>query len=316
MHAVIYRKFLYAFSVLLIVLSFASLWYPGTRLGIDFTGGSVAEFSFPGGRPDIEAATDAVRGAFADTDASVASVQPVGEDTIVIKTSTLTEPQKESMIGALNTLAGEQKPVLERFSSIGPTVGAELRRNALLAIGAVILAIVLFITFAFRHVSEPVSSWKYGLATVVALAHDVIIPTGAYVIFAHFYGVEIDMLFVSALLAILGFSVHDTIVVFDRIREHLKILHEKGMKEDFKTTVGLSIRQTFARSINTSVTTIIVLICLFIFGPDTIKPFTFTLIAGIIAGTYSSIYIASPLIYTFYKLQGERGDRPAKKASK
>ncbi len=315
MHAVIYRKFFYAFSVLLMVLSFASLWYPGTRLGIDFTGGSVAEFSFMNGRPTIESASEAIRTALTDTDATVASVQPVGENKLVIKTTTLTEEQKAAMTQALAELSGEQ-PALERFSSIGPTVGAELRRNALLAIGAVILCIVLFITFAFRYVSEPVSSWKYGLATIIALAHDVIIPTGAYIVFAHFYGVEIDTLFVSALLAILGFSVHDTIVVFDRIREHLKILHEKGMKEDFETTVGLSIRQTFARSINTSVTTIIVLICLFIFGPETIRPFTFTLIAGIVMGTYSSIYIASPLIYSFYKLQERGGNMPVKKASK
>lgn len=314
MHAVIYRKFFYALSVVLVIISIGSLWYPGTRLGIDFTGGSVAEFAFPAGRPDINTVTDAVRSALADTEASVASIQPVGEDRIVIKTSTLTEQDKALLTTAVEGLTSSaEKPTLERFSSIGPTVGAELRSNALIAIAAVIVCIVLFITFAFRHVSEPVSSWKYGLATIVALAHDVVIPTGAYVIFAHFYGVEIDMLFVSALLAILGFSVHDTIVVFDRVREHLKVLQEKGIKEDFEKTVGLSVRQTFTRSINTSVTTVIVLVALFIFGAETIRPFTFTLIAGIVVGTYSSIYIASPLIYTFYRLQ-ERGERDKKRA--
>jgi preprotein translocase subunit SecF len=164
----------------------------------------------------------------------------------------------------------------------------------------VIICIVLFITFAFRKVSEPVASWKYGLATVVALAHDVVIPTGIFIVWSHFKGGEIDLLFVTALLAILGYSVHDTIVVFDRVRENLRTSHGKI---SFIDTVGQSLTQTFGRSINTSLTIFLALIALYFFGGEATKNFAFVLLVGVVAGTYSSIFVASPLLVTLNNFQ-------------
>ena len=176
-------------------------------------------------------------------------------------------------------------------------------RKSLFSIILVIICIVLFITFAFRKVSEPVASWKYGLITVLALVHDVLIPAGVFAVLGHFQGIEVDTLFVTALLVVLGFSVHDTIVVFDRVRENLKINRETRAKKPFEQIVGESISQTFVRSINTSLTTILVLIVLFFVGAETTKLFSLALIIGIIAGTYSSIFIGSTLLVTAEKLQ-------------
>jgi preprotein translocase subunit SecF len=164
----------------------------------------------------------------------------------------------------------------------------------------VLLAIVLFITFAFRKVSRPVSSWIYGGVTVLALAHDVIIPAGVFAFLGHFYGFEVDTLFVTALLVILGFSVHDTIVVFDRVRENLhknENSKEKD-KKNFENIVGESVNETFIRSINTSLTTLLAIFVLYLFGPETVKNFTLALLIGIFVGTYSSIFIGSPLLVT------------------
>jgi preprotein translocase subunit SecF len=252
-------------------------------------------------RPDRESVVSAI-----ETAGIVgAQVQPVASNKFVIRTKDLSESEKAVLLTALGSPAlGEM--TVDRFNSIGPVVGNELRKKAFVAIGVVILLIVLFVTYVFRKVSEPVSSFKYGLATIVALAHDVILPAGAFIAISYVWGGEIDMLFVSAILAILGFSVHDTIVVFDRVREHLSTNRKENIKESFDITVGKSIEETFARSINTSLTIFIVLIALFWFGPETTQNFTLTLIIGIVAGTYSSIFIASPLLVTFEKMQSKK----------
>jgi preprotein translocase subunit SecF len=196
---------------------------------------------------------------------------------------------------ASTTVAGVTE---KRFDSIGPVLGAEAARKAVTSVFLVLLAIVLFITYAFRQVSEPVSSWKYGIVAIIALAHDVIIPTGVFAILGHFAGYEVDTLFVTALLVVLGFSVHDTIVVFDRIRENLR--HAPAKKE-FETIVGESVSQTFTRSINTSLTTLLALIVLYFVGGEATHHFSLALIIGIVAGTYSSIFIGSPLLVTLQK---------------
>ena len=199
------------------------------------------------------------------------------------------------MVKKALSLDGSVQPVEKAFDSIGPILGAEALRKAYISIFLVILGIVLYITFAFRKVSEPVSSWKYGLVAVVALIHDVIIPTGLFSILGHFAGYEVDTLFITALLVILGFSVHDTIVVFDRVRENLK---NASAKKPFGEIVGESISQTFTRSINTSLTTLIALVVLYFVGGATTQHFTLALIVGIATGTYSSIFIGSPLLVT------------------
>jgi preprotein translocase subunit SecF len=166
-----------------------------------------------------------------------------------------------------------------------------------------VACIILFIAFAFRGVSKPVASWKYGVVAIITLLHDILVPTGLFAILGHVVGAEVDSLFIVALLTILGVSINDTIVVFDRIRENLSRNHERGKKEEFAEVVGRSIWQTLARSINTSLTVVIVLVALYVWGPASTQTFALTLIVGMIAGTYSSIFLASPLLVAWEKLQ-------------
>ncbi|TSC73730.1 MAG: preprotein translocase subunit SecF, partial [Parcubacteria group bacterium Gr01-1014_44] len=188
----------------------------------------------------------------------------------------------------------------KRFNAIGPTIGEELKRKSLWAMAIVLIFIVLYIAWAFRQVSKPVQSWKYGVAAIVALLHDVSIPTGVFAVLGHFYNIEVDTLFVTALLTILGFSVHDTIVVFDRIRENLKKAG-RTTHVDFEQTIEQSIRDTMARSINTSLTVMIVMLTLYFFGGASTKYFSLAILIGVGFGTYSSIFIASALLVTWHR---------------
>ncbi|MEK7607477.1 MAG: protein translocase subunit SecF, partial [Patescibacteria group bacterium] len=217
------------------------------------------------------------------------------------RTSELSPQMHEAVLIELsdNGIRAEEK----RFDSIGPILGREALQKSWISVVIVLMAIVLFITFAFRHVSEPVSSWKYALIAIIALIHDVIIPSGAFALLGYFAGFEIDTLFVTALLVILGFSIHDTIVVFDRVRENLKNNTEGKQKKSFETIVGESINQTFVRSVNTSLTTLIAIFVLYLIGADATRHFALTLIIGITVGTYSSIFLGSPLLVTVYNWQ-------------
>lgn len=186
-----------------------------------------------------------------------------------------------------------------RFDSIGPTIGKELQQKAVYAIIIVLLAIIFYIAYAFRKVSHPVESWKYGLSAVVALAHDILIVTGIFSILGHFFDYQVDTLFVTALLTILGFSVHDTIVTFDRIRENLHYHQDKTFEE----AINISVNQTIIRSLNTSTTTLFVLVAIYLFGGETIKQFVLALMLGVVIGTYSSIFLASPLLMVWYRFK-------------
>lgn len=291
------RKLFYTISVVLVLASFASMAIWGLKPGIDFTGGSLIEVAYPDARPDQTAVTSQL--ALIDPAASVRpSTTKQGEQEYLVRMKPITQVEKEAVFKALS-LDGTNKIVEKNFSSIGPVLGAEALRKALWSIVLVILAIVLFITFAFRKVSEPVSSWKYGLTAIIALAHDVIIPTGVFAVLGHFLGYEVDTLFVTALLVVLGFSVHDTIVVFDRVRENLR---HASSKKPFNEVVGESVSQTFTRSINTSMTTLIALVVLYFVGGPSTEHFSLALIIGIAAGTYSSVFIGSPLLVTIEKL--------------
>ena len=301
MFVVQYRKIWFILSAILIALSAYAVFAYGFDLSIDFKGGTFTEVRYDGERPDKELLEIDLKtlgiGGF--------SLRPSESDRYIIRTKELSEDERQG----LQTLLSRNQSTftIERQNTIGPTAGAELKSKAIKAIAVVVVMIVLFITFAFRRVSKPVSSWKYGLATIVALAHDVIIPTGVFVLLGHFMGVEIDLLFITGLLAILGYSVHDTIVVFDRVRENLRVNAEQNLSEDFEIIVGKSVAQTFGRSINTSLTIFITLLALYLVGSPATKDFAFLLIIGIIIGTYSSIFVASPLLVTFYKLQRNRG---------
>ena len=188
-----------------------------------------------------------------------------------------------------------------RFSSIGPTIGAELKQKSLRAIALVLLGISLYIAWAFRQVSKPLNSWRYGVATLIALFHDLIIPLGLFSYLGHFYNVEIGTNFIVALLVVLGFSVHDTIVVFDRIRENLK-----RYSLDFENLVNQSVNETLVRSINTSLTVLLTLAALYFFGSESLKYFILALIVGIFSGTYSSIFIASPILVSWFNFLNKK----------
>ncbi len=302
------RKIFFTLSVILIGLSVASFFAFGFNLGIDFKGGTLTEVRFlpaqagEGGRPEKGVLEEKIStlnlGGF--------SLRPSGETNYIIRTRELSTEEAELLIETLGS------PTVERQNTVGPVAGTELKNKALKAVSVATILIVLFITYAFRRVSKSnlpqveggrVPSWKYGLATIVALLHDILIPVGVFVILGHFFGLEIDLLFVSGLLAILGYSVHDTIVVFDRVRENLRLNDETKNAEPFETTVGRSIKQTFVRSINTSLTLIITLAALYFVGSGATKDFALLLIIGVIVGTYSSIFVASPLLVTLQKLQ-------------
>ena len=293
-----YRKVTYIISSVLLLLSVLALSFWGLKLGIDFTGGSLLEAEYKTSRPTLEELNKLLDTAGFQS----AVVQPTGERGVLVRTGHLAEDDHQRLVLALR--GNEPDSLIEKqFDTIGPTIGKELARKSVYAILLVILLIVLYIAWAFRHVSEPVSSWKYGIATVIALVHDVLIPVGAFSVLGHFFGIEADTLFVTALLTILGFSVHDTIVVFDRIRENLK--NAQGRKP-FEDVVGESIGQTITRSINTSMTVLLVLLAIFFFGGESARYFSLALIIGIAFGTYSSICLASPILVSWHKWSSGR----------
>jgi preprotein translocase subunit SecF len=279
-------------SGILVFLSLAVIMFWGLNFGIDFTGGSILEVTYPNGAPDVEEVKKQVE--MIDFK-SAPSVRPSGENGFIIRTNFLEEDERATLVETLS-FSGSAEVVEDRFSSIGPSIGGELRSKAILAISIVVLTIILFVAFAFRRVSKPISSWKYGIVAIIALFHDVIITTGIFAVLGHFGGAEVDVLFVTALLTILGYSVNDTIVVFDRIRENLSKRLPADTPEEFAETVGISLEETYARSINTSLTTLLVLLSLLFFGGSTTTFFALALIIGVVAGTYSSIFLASPLL--------------------
>ena len=308
MFIVKHRNIFYVASGILVVLSIASVFVFGLKFGIDFKGGSLLEVNYTEGTPTVTDINTALENAVVFG----SSVRPTGEHGFIMRTPFLTPSQYDAVKTSL-THGGEWQYEEKRFDSIGPVIGTELQTKSVWAILAVLLAIALFIMFAFRKVSAPVASWKYALVTLIALAHDVIIPFGAFVILGHFLGAEIDTLFVTAVLVVLGFSVHDSIVVFDRVRENLRKNQEKNLKEPFEDVVGRSVNQTLSRSINTSLTVVLVLLALFFMGPASVHFFVLALIIGIIAGTYSSVFLGSPLLVTLEKMQKPKVEVSKKK---
>lgn len=306
---IIHHRFItYIISGTLFIASAAAFLAWGLNPGIDFTGGTLMEIEYAGARPSVKD----LRAQLIDTGVPNPIIQPTEERGFFIRAEHISEDLHQQIlrrleVGSERLEAGSGKlaadPVEKRFDTIGPTIGQELARRSMLSIALVILLIVLYIAFAFRKVSEPVASWKYGVATIIALVHDVAIPVGIFAVLGRFYSVEVDTLFVTALLTILGFSVHDTIVVFDRIRENLK--NARSLKP-FEEVVGESISQTITRSINTSLTVLLVLLAVYFFGGASIQMFALTLIVGIIFGTYSSICLASPLLVAWEKLSGKK----------
>ena len=299
MFVIKYRKIFYTFSAIIFIAAFYGIFTYGLKLGIDFNGGVIVDMNYTTA-PDTTKITTALE----KLNLGDYSLRASGSNDVILRTRTLSDTERNDVLTALSL--GGDTPTVKTFDSVGPILGAELQKKSMYAIVLVILAIVAFITFAFRHVSKPVSSWKYGIVAVIALIHDVLIPVGFFTFLGHFYGVEADSLFVTAILVVLGFSVHDTIVVFDRTRENLRINESEKQRKDFDQIVGESVSQTFIRSINTSLTVVFALLVLYFKGPASTQDFSLALLVGIIAGTYSSIFIGSPLLVTLQKWSAKK----------
>ncbi len=285
------RNYFFALTGIIVALAIASLALFQLHESIDFTGGTLIQVLYPAGRPDALALEQSLNAA----GFSGYSLREVGTNEYALRAGNLTADQRNN-VQTIFSQNDKNPVVVESLNEIGPTIGAELRSKSILAIALVLLCILLFIAFAFRKVSKPVSSWMYGLMAIVGLTTNVIVTTGFFAFLGHLTGAQVDTLFVTAVLTVLGFSVHDTIVVFDRVRENLRVNHEKNRKENFEETAGRALNQTFVRSINTSLTVLLTLLALYFLGPQSTQTFALTLLVGIIAGTYSSIFLATPLL--------------------
>lgn len=288
MNVIGHKKIFLTVSGLLVAASVAVIVIFGFRLGIDFKGGALWQIRLEDAAATRERLLDAFRAKLGLKDAVVT---PTSGGGFFIR---LPETSEADHLRYRETLAGELGAFEElRFETIGASIGLELRRKAITAFILVLLTISFYIAFVFRKVSRPVSSWKYGVITLLTLFHDAVIPAGLIAFWGEIWNVEIDTNFIVAILVVIGFSVHDTIVVFDRIRENLRVT--RGTIT-FPELVNQSVNQTFARSLNTSLTLILVLLALFMLGAGSLTYFVLTILVGAIVGTYSSIFIASPLL--------------------
>lgn len=280
-----YKLLYFLFSTLLILPGMYFLFTSGLKLGIDFTGGALLEYRVQG-----TVSSEQLMQAISDQGIEVGQITSSGENTYIVRT----KPVEQEKLNQLNAKLVEKfgQVDVRRSENVGPVIGKELEQKAFLAIMVASLVIVLYIAYSFRKVPKPTSSWRFGIAAIVALIHDVLMVVGIFAILGHFWGVEIDTLFVTALLTVIGFSVHDTIVVFDRIRENLL----KNITKKFTEIANISVVQTLGRSLNTSLTVIFVLLALLLFGGETIKWFVVALLVGVISGTYSSIFNATALL--------------------
>ncbi len=291
---IIGKKYWYfLFSLIIIIPGIISLALYGLNFSIEFTGGSRLAFAFP-----KEVSTNqisVVRSVFEQNKVKVSTVEKSGNQ-IFVRSGPVDEKQDIVINNEIKNKLGNFKQ--ETYETVGPTIGSETLRNAISALIVASILIVLYITWSFRSVPKPTSSLRFGVCAIIALIHDVLVLLGIFSIFGHFLGVEIDSLFVTAALTVIGFSVHDTIVVFDRIRENLRRIGG----DSFAEVVNDSILQTLDRSLNTSLTVVLVLVALLIFGGETIRWFVVALLIGVISGTYSSIFNASPLLVVWQEL--------------
>ena len=331
------RKIWISVSGVLVVASLISLMLFGLNFGIDFTGGSLLEVRYNSERPSI----DEVKERLSNLELKSLIVQEVDDDAMIFRFQNIDEETHQLVLNKLKDAitetpeiienksdsedipteststeetklaTGSQQATLEtsesqsianleemRFDSVGPSIGQELKRKSIYAIILVLIAIVLYIAYAFRKISKPVASWKFGLTAIIALFHDVIITMGIFALLGEYMGIEVNTPFVAAILTVLGYSVNDTIVVFDRIRENLP-----RSESNFEETINISVNQTITRSINTSVTTLLVLLSIFFFGGTSIRDFILALSIGVFIGTYSSIFLASPVLVIWDKFR-------------
>jgi len=281
------------FSAILVFASIFSLTVWGLKLGVEFKGGSLMAVKFD----DKVPAREELISVLSSEDLGDITVQPSDNKTLILKFKSVDEDTHQEVLKKIKDLApGEES----QFTSIGPVVGKELEQKSALAIALAVICIMLYIAWAFRRVSKPISSWQYGLiVAIVALLHDVIIPLGLFAALGYFMNIEINVAFVAAILTILGFSVHDTIVVFDRTRENLRKIFDKSFGE----IVNTSLNQTLGRSLATSITVLLTIGAIGLWGGSAIADFALVLFVGIAVGTYSSIFVAGPLLIELQRVK-------------
>jgi preprotein translocase subunit SecF len=292
MNIIKHRYLFFAISLIVIVPGMIALIIWGLPLGIDFTGGSLLEVQFVSGQPpaitDVAVLYDEMSTTTLDISNPV--VQPVGTDSLSIRSKEMSDTLKSQIVAALkDRFGGGQDVVILNFTQVSAVIGKEIAIRASGAVALAALAILLYITFAFRGVQH---AFRYGTAAVIAMLHDILVVVGVEAIVGHFLGWQADSLFLTALLTVIGFSVHDTIVVFDRIRENSNVYRRVG----YETIVNHSVVQTLDRSINTQLTVMITLLALALFGGVSIRHFVVILLVGVFSGTYSSIFNASPIL--------------------
>ncbi len=266
-------------------------------MSIDFTGGTMTEIRLPEGieKSNVEEALSTFE---SENPLGNVALTKTKSSTVLMRMRDISNDEHLALLGHLRNELGQIKEL--QFTTIGPTVGASLKKRSFWALGIAAIAIVLYIAFAFRKVPRKLSPWRFGIIAVITLIHDVLITVGIFILISQVTSFEFDTLFITALLTILGYSVNDTIVIFDRIRDNLT---EQGRKEDFAEVADRSLSQSITRSINTSVSTLIMLSCLFILGSESIRWFVLTLIIGAVIGTYSSLFLATPLLVYWKKKQ-------------
>jgi len=284
-------KFWFIFSISLSVISIAAIAIFGLNFGIDYKGGTVIEV-----KTKVENSQNIIKDILHSENILNYQIKESGDGNISLRLPTLTAEQHNSFVAKAQEKITDYTET--QYDTVGPTIGKDLANKSIWAVIVASIGIILYIAFAFRKVPRPLSSWKFGVSAVVALIHDLLITTGLVAILGHYFSwMQIDVLFITAMLTIMGFSVHDTIVVYDRLRENfIRNPHDK-----IEMAAEKSINQTLSRSINTSLTTIIVLLCLLVLGSGSIRNFIVTLIFGITIGTYSSIFVASPMVVRWHK---------------
>ena len=287
-----YTKAYYIFSGVLLLASLISLLVFGLRFSIDFSGGSILEVSFEN-RPENQLIQEKLK----DLNLGEMVIQPMGEKGVIMRMKEVDENIHQQIILKLQEM--QPKTEEKRFESIGPVIGKELRQKTIILIVVSLTALLIYITIAFRKISRPLSSWQYGIISIIALFFDALIPVGVFASLGKFYNVQFSIPIVIALLTLLGYTINDKVVVFDRVRENL--LKIRG--GDFNACVNQSLNQILVRSISTGSCTLLVLLAIFFFGGETLKYFSLTLIIGIIVGTYSSLFLASPLLVSWQKMK-------------
>ncbi|MDD5621020.1 MAG: protein translocase subunit SecF [Candidatus Pacebacteria bacterium] len=291
-----HSKIYFIIAAIITIACIFFLLYFGLNLGVDFTGGSILRFEYAADRPSIEEISAKVN------QAGIASFsyKDLGEKGVIIKTKDITEDQRKSLYETFYNDSNIDKDTLN-FDKIGSAVGNETKHKSIIAIIIALAAIIIYIAIAFNKVSRPVKSWKYGIVTMVILAHDIILPLGVLALLGKFASREFSIPTLTALFTILGYSVNNTIVVFDRVRENL--IKKSG---EFKDIVDVSINQSVSRCINTSLTTLFPLIAIYVWGGESLKDFSLVLILGILAGTYSALLLAGPILTKWHALSRKR----------